>query len=101
MRRFTVAIVLLALGSLGGGAAWLTSVASQAAELRADVRHLAERQVELRTQIRELCTTDQRIERESSGASREVLIQLGSLRTEVQSIVDRLDRVESVPRRER
>ena len=93
-RRLVVALLVVLIGSLGGIGYAIVDIAAGAAELRADLRHLAERQAEFRTQMRELDGVDQRIERESSTASQQVLVQLGSLRAEVQAIGQRLDRLE-------
>lgn len=94
LRKLVIPVILLAIGSLGGAAAAIAGVSADQAELRADVRHLAERQAEIRASVSRLADSDQRMERESAGASREVLVQLGSLRTEVQQIADRLERLE-------
>ncbi len=101
VRRFTAATLLIIIGSAGGGTVALVTLASQAAELRADVRHLDERQAELRTLAERLGVADQRIEREGLSTNREVLVQLGSLRSDVRSIAKRIDRMEESRRSQR
>lgn len=98
-RRLVVSLIILAVGSVGGAAVSLVTLASQAAELRADVRHLAERQQELRSQVSSLGAADHRIESEGATASQQILVQLGTLSEQVRAIDTRLQRLEEGPTR--
>lgn len=97
-RRWVAIIILALLGSLGGSVYTVISASMEAAELRAEVRHLAGLQAEIRGQLRELEAADRVLERDGADASSRVLVEMGALRAEVRQVQAAVSRLEATPR---